>query len=59
MGTGLFSRVTCDRTRGHSLRHYQRRFRLDIRRNVVTEKVIRHGNGLSRDMVESPCLEGQ
>lgn len=56
VGVGLFCHVSSERPRGNGLNFCQGRFRSDIW-TFSYERLVRHWNNLSREVVESPSLE--
>lgn len=57
MGIGLFSHVTGDRTRGNGLKLHHASFILDIRKNFLTERVVKHWKRVPRELMELLSLE--
>ncbi len=55
-GDRLIRRVCGNSTRGNVFKLKDGRFRLDIRKNYFTMRVVRHWNRLPRDVAGAPSL---
>ena len=56
-GEWLFMMMDSDSTRGNGFQLGQGRFKLDIRRNFFTQRVVTHWNWLPKEVVVAPSLE--
>ena len=56
-GNILFSRVCCDSTKGNDFKLKEERFRLDIRKNYFTIRVVKNQNRFPREVVDTPSVE--
>lgn len=56
-GVSLSCQVTNDRRRGNGLRLCQGRFRVDIKKISVMERIVKQWNGLPMEVVEALSLE--
>lgn len=56
-GDRIFSKTCCNRTTGKSFKLKESKFTLDIRKNFLTIRVVKHCNRFPRKTVDAPSLE--
>jgi len=58
VGEGLFIRASTDGTRGNGFKLEESKFRVNIRNQFFTVRVVRLWNRLPSEAVDAPSLEG-